>query len=142
MKTLVIDVSTGDFHEVDMSPEDIALQTADAQRYKPAPPKSITRSQAALELCLGPWGPGGSHLITKKEAKFMTTRGDPPSFLVAMWDQLQAAGQISADDRDLMELQFARDTYEYDNSLLSQLLVAIGATEEQKAAFFFAASKR
>lgn len=94
----------------------------------PAVPESITRRQCALQLL-------ASGLITTDEAVAMTKDGTPPQAILAY------INEMPAESRPYALIDFAATSYYRNNPLISQILLANGATEQQGDEFFIAASQ-
>lgn len=100
--------------------------------YIPPPPpvpQSITRRQCAIEL-------RERNLITAQEALNMTKTGDVPALVQ------QIFATMTETERIIAETDFAADTYERSNVLLTSIMTASGASSEDIDDFFRTAAVR
>jgi hypothetical protein len=92
-------------------------------------PHSITRRQCAIEL-------RERSLITPQEALDMTRTGIPPAMVQKIFSSMSETDQLIA------ETDFAADTYERSNVLLTSIMTASGASSEDIDEFFLSAARR
>ena len=105
----------------------------DGEKLVPVPPvvpapTSITRRQCALQLRT-------AGMITMAEAKAMTKDGTPPTSIQGYFDQM------TAEQKDLAEIDFAAVNYYRENPLITALMTANGLTEADIDNFFIAAAQ-
>jgi hypothetical protein len=91
-------------------------------------PSSITRRQCALQL-------RAAGMITVEEAKAMTKNGTPPVSIQAYFDQM------TTEQKDLAEIDFAAVNYYRNNPLITALMTANGLTTQDIDNFFIAAAQ-
>jgi hypothetical protein len=91
-------------------------------------PRFITRRQCALQLRT-------MKMITMPEAKAMTKDGTPPASIQGYFDQM------TEEQKDLAEIDFAASTYYRDNPLISSLMQANGLSSADIDNFFIAAAQ-
>ena len=111
-------------------PADAQWEIVDEADIPPPPapvPPSITRRQCAKQmLAMG--------LISGAEALDMTRSGTPPGMVMDMVGQMPVEEQVPA------QIDFAADTYQRSNPLLTSMMQATGASETDIDNFFRAAA--
>lgn len=119
---------------IELTPDETAAIEAEwaANAAKPPkPPKSITRRQCALQLL-------SMGMISMAEAKAMTKDGTMPAAITAHLDGAVTQGSMTAEQRDLAEIDFAAGNYYRNNPLLA----LFGLTSQELDDFFIAAAPR
>ena len=118
----------GNVVEVPMSQEEEATFLASLPATRETVPASITRRQCAKQmLAMG--------LISDLDALYMTRSGTPPAMVMDMIGQMPVEEQVPA------QIDFAADTYQRSNPLLTSMMLATGANEADIDNFFRAAAQ-